>query len=152
MGLDMFLYKKNYIRQGDWVGPEFKQEVTVKTGGIIDTKIKPERIKYVLEEIGYWRKANQIHKWFVDNVQNGNDNCDNYYVDREDLENLLKVCKEVKNDPSKADELLPTRSGFFFGSTDYDEWYFNDIDSTIQILEEALNDKDADSFEYSSSW
>ncbi len=27
MGLDMYLYKKNYIWQGEWVKPEIKQEV-----------------------------------------------------------------------------------------------------------------------------
>ena len=27
------------------------------------------------EEVGYWRKANAIHGWFVRNVQNGKDDC-----------------------------------------------------------------------------
>ena len=73
MGLDMYLYKKNYIWSGEWVKPEVKQEVIVKTGGETDAKIKPERVKYVVEEVGYWRKANQIHRWFVENVQKGED-------------------------------------------------------------------------------
>jgi hypothetical protein len=152
MGLDMYLYKKNYIRQGDWYKPEVVNEVIVKTGGEVDKHIKPERVKYVVEEVGYWRKANQIHKWFVDNVQKGNDDCGNYYVDREDLENLLDLCRIVKIDNSKAEDLLPSQSGFFFGGTGYDEWYFNDIDNTIKILEEVLSDEHADGFEYSSSW
>ena len=37
------------------------------------------------------------------------------------------ICDKVLDDNSLAEELLPTRSGFFFGSTDYDEWYFEDI-------------------------
>ena len=41
-------------------------------------------------------------------------------------------------------------SGFFFGGTDYDEWYYNDIENTIKILESAL--EDGDEFYYSSSW
>jgi hypothetical protein len=152
MGLDMYLYKKNYIRQGDWYKPEVVNEVVVKTGGEVDTKIKPERVKYVVEEVGYWRKANQIHKWFVDNVQEGNDNCGNYYVNSTTLEELLELCKKVQADHSLAESLLPSTSGFFFGGTDYDEWYFNDIDNTIKIIEECLADEGADDFEYSSSW
>jgi uncharacterized protein YneR len=152
MGLDMYLYKKNYIRQGDFYKPEFVNEVTVKTGGEIDKYIKPERITYVVEEIGYWRKANQIHRWFVENVQRGTDDCGSYWVSRETLETLLEVCKKVKEDNSLAEELLPSASGFFFGGTDYDEWYFKDIDNTIAIIEDCLSDKSADSFEYSSSW
>jgi hypothetical protein len=152
MGLDMYLYKKNYMRQGDFYKPEFVNEVIVKTGGEIDTKIKPERIRYIVEEVGYWRKANQIHKWFVDNVQDGNDNCGSYWVGNHKLEELLELCKQVRDDNSKADELLPSARGFFFGGTEYDEWYFNDINHTIEIIEECLADEGADDFEYSSSW
>jgi hypothetical protein len=152
MGLDMYLYKKNYIWQGDWIKPEAKQEVVVKKGGEIDNSIKPERVKYVVEEVGYWRKANQIHRWFVDVVQEGNDNCGSYYVSRDTLEELLDICKQVRDDHSKAEQLLPSASGFFFGGTEYDEWYFDSIDNTISIIEECLEDENADDFEYSSSW
>ena len=152
MGLDMYLYKKNYIWSGEWVNPEAKQEVIVKTGGEVDKHIKPERVKYVVEEVAYWRKANSIHKWFVDNCQDGVDDCRNAYVDREKLEELLELCKQVKADPDKAEELLPTQSGFFFGSTGYDEWYFEDINNTIEMLEGILSDETGDEFEYHSSW
>jgi hypothetical protein len=152
MGLDMYLYKKNYIWQGEWIKPEAKQEVIVKKGGEIDSKIKPERVKYVVEEVGYWRKANQIHRWFVEKVQSGNDDCGSYWVSRDTLEELLDVCKKVKEDNSLAESLLPSTSGFFFGNTDYNEWYFEDVNNTIKIIEECLEDENADSFEYSSSW
>ncbi len=152
MGLDMYLYKKNYIRQGEWYKPEVVNEVVVKTGGEVDNRIKPERVRYVVEEVGYWRKANQIHNWFVENVQNGNDNCGSYYVSRDKLEELLDLCKKVKVDNALAEAYLPSASGFFFGGTEYDEWYFNGIDNTIKIIEECLEDTSADDFEYSSSW
>ena len=152
MGLDMYLYKKTYIRTDEFYKPEVRNEVIVKTGGQIDTKIDPKKIKYVVEEAGYWRKANQIHKWFVDNVQRGDDDCGSYQVSREKLEELLDLCKRVNEDNSLADELLPSASGFFFGGTEYDEWYFNDIKNTIEIIEECLSDESADDFEYHSSW
>lgn len=50
----------------------------------------------IIEEIGYWRKVNQIHNWFVENVQNGVDDCDYHNeVTKEDLEELLDICQRV---------------------------------------------------------
>lgn len=152
MGLDMYLYKKTYIRNHEIYKPENRDAVFVTTGGVLNKKIKPERIKYIVEEIGYWRKSNHIHRWFVENVQKNVDDCRAYYVGRELLEKLLEDCKQVKANPTLAETTIPTQSGFFFGGTDYDEWYFKDIDDTIQILEEALSDKEAYDFEYYSSW
>ena len=152
MGLDSYLYKKTYVRQGDFYKPEVVTEVEVKTGGKISETIKPERIKYIIEEIAYWRKANHIHNWFVENVQRGIDECQSSYVSREQLEELLDVCKKVVADKSLAESLLPTASGFFFGGTEYDEWYFNAVEYTIEVLETELLDKYADEFEYSASW
>mgnify|MGYP006893627881 FL=1 len=84
-------------------------------------------------------------------MQDGVDNCGDYYVNKSDLETLLDVCKKVKADHSLAEELLPSASGFFFGNTDYDEWYYNDIDDTISILEGALEDVNGEYY-YTSSW
>lgn len=42
-----------------------------------------------------WRKANQIHNWFVGNVQNGVDDCDAHEVSKEQLEDLLEICTNV---------------------------------------------------------
>ena len=150
MGLDMYLEKRTYVKQWDHQSAEEKHEVLVTKGGQ-PTKIDPKKVKYIIEEAGYWRKANQIHRWFVENVQNGVDNCGEYYVGSEKLTELLELCKKVEADHSLADELLPSASGFFFGGTDYDEWYYNDITNTIAILEEALEDEHGD-FYYSSSW
>lgn len=101
--------------------------------------------------MGYWRKSNQIHQWFVDNVQDGEDNCGSYYVSREKLEELKEVCINVIAVPEMAEELLPTGAGFFFGSTEYDEYYFGDLNETIGIINRCLESK-FDSFEYQSSW
>ncbi len=150
MGLDMYLEKRTYVKQWDHQSAEEKHEVVVTKGGQ-PTNIDPKKVKYIIEEAGYWRKANQIHRWFVENVQNGVDNCGDYYVGSEKLAELLELCKKVKADHSLADELLPSASGFFFGGTEYDEWYFNDIENTIAVLEEALEDERADYY-YSSSW
>jgi hypothetical protein len=150
MGLDMYLNKRTYVQQWEHNKPEEQYSVEVTKGGK-PTKIKPNKVKYIIEEAGYWRKQNQIHRWFVENIQNGTDDCGEYYVSKADLETLLELCEKVKADNSLADELLPGASGFFFGGTEYDEWYFNGIDNTIEILKEALEDENGE-YLYSSSW
>lgn len=153
MGLDMNLYKKTYVKNWQHMKPEELHEITVKRGGktVPKSKIDPAKIAYVVEDAGYWRKSNQIHNWFVEAVQNGNDDCGTYYVSPEQLADLLDLVNQVLADHSKAGELLPTQSGFFFGSTEYDKWYFGDLEETKKILTEALADPNA-AFEYSSSW
>lgn len=151
MGLDMFLNKKWYV------GAEFEHrnvtgKISIKVG---DNKLKIDfsNVSEIVERAGYWRKANQIHKWFVTNVQDGNDDCGRYYVSKENMEKLLDSCKKVKENHQLAPELLPTESGFFFGSTEYGEYYYEDIDTTIEILENALKEINPEvSFEYHSSW
>jgi hypothetical protein len=150
MGLDMYLNKRTYVQQWEHQKPEHKYEVVVTKGGE-PTNINPKKVKYIIEEAGYWRKQNQIHRWFVENIQNGTDDCGEYYVSKAHLETLLELCEKVKADNTLADELLPGVSGFFFGGTEYDEWYFNGIDNTIEILKEALEDENGE-YLYSSSW
>ena len=100
----------------------------------------------------YWRKANQIHAWFVDNVQGGNDNCGEYYVSHEKLKELLDLVNKAlaNRDPN----LLQPRAGFFFGSYDIDEWYWQDLKDTKKKLERifALPEMSKLSFYYTSSW
>ena len=110
-------------------------------------------ISSVSAEVGYWRKANAIHKWFVDNVQNGIDDCGQYSVTREKLEELQTLCKTALNLRDRGDPLLPTQSGFFFGSTSYDDLYYQDLEQTIGIIDSALKlDERKWDFFYSSSW
>jgi hypothetical protein len=187
MGLDMYLAKKHYIQNWDHMRPEQRYTVSVRQGGKRLKTIRPERITYVVEEVAYWRKANQIHKWFVENVQGGNDDCKEYYVEREQLKELLAtvstvlqgsqlVAGKITNgytmtktatgivetpivqdgeriaDPSVASALLPTQEGFFFGMTDYDQYYYEDLKYTRDTLTTVLAEKDDGEFYYQSSW
>ena len=154
MGLDMYLTKKTYVKNWNHMSDDEKHTISVE--GKQSKEIKPERITHIEEEIGYWRKANQIHNWFVQNVQNGNDDCGSHYVSVELLEELSTNCKAVLTDHSKAEELLPSSSGFFFGGTEYDEWYFDQLEQTVEIIDGILTEmKENDThyeFYYESSW
>lgn len=146
MGLDMWLYAKKFI----W--DEEDKELSGQLSELFkDTKLK---IKVVTLEAMYWRKANAIHRWFVQNVQEGSDDCRDYEVSREDLNKLFMIIDEILKDKSKARALLPTQNGFFFGSDEYDEYYFEDLEETHKKLEELLTNKALKDFYfvYSSSW
>ena len=120
--------------------------------------------KSIIEQVGYWRKANHIHKWFVYNVQDGEDDCDwHNEVTAEDLEELLAICKTIKSiavmdgdivtNPNDIADLLPTQSGFFFGGTEYDSWYMDSIDYTINAITEIFTTvDDSQMIYYRSSW
>ena len=150
MGLDMYLSRKYYVKNWNHMGEEEKHTITVLKGGK-PSDIPAEKITYIETEEMYWRKANAIHQWFVKNVQDGEDDCKSYYVDREQLKELLDTVTAVLADHSKAGELLPSQAGFFFGSTDYDEWYFKDLEYTKEELERLLVDEYGE-YEYQSSW
>ena len=84
MGSDMYLSKRTYVGKDERDG--------VKITGVAG--IDPQKVAYIIEEAGYWRKANAIHGWFVDNVQDGMDDCKEYYVSREKLKELLGLVNE----------------------------------------------------------
>jgi hypothetical protein len=94
----------------------------------------------------YWRKCNQIHGFF-DRICGEVENCTHYPIKISQLMALKEVCQEVLDNPSLAEEKLPTMMGFFFGGYDYDEYYFDQLRYTIDQINELLERSD-DSFEY----
>lgn len=173
MGLDMYLSRKTYVQRWDHRPAEDQYEVIVRRGGK-ETPIKMERVTYVEEQLGYWRKANQIHNWFVQNIQGGKDECQTSYVPNEKLEELLAICKEAveivtearKGTPTENEEqfevdeetqkklhsVLPTSAGFFFGGTNYDWWYHMSNVNTIKMIEEILKEDISEEIYYRASW
>jgi hypothetical protein len=149
MGLDMYLYATRYL----WDWPEDNEDRDI-SGKIRELVNIPEtfNVKQIKIEAGYWRKSNQIHRYFVNTIQDGNDDCGYYHVGRQDLKDLRGICSKVLENRELAATELPTTAGFFFGSKDYDEWYYNDLEETIKILDKALSLPKEWEFEYHSSW
>lgn len=154
MGLDMYLNGKRFLFNVDEKDKERSQVIMSMFPELKEMKSHygDEPVKGVTIEVGYWRKANAIHDWFVNNVQDGNDDCGYYYVNRKDLEDLRYLCQQALDNPENADEILPTQDGFFFGSTDYNDWYMENLKSTIAIIDNALALPIEWDFEYHSSW
>ena len=98
----------------------------------------------IVSELVYWRKANQIRQWFVDNIDYPVEgNCPKE-VTKEQLQKLVEDCKVVleAKDNELANKILPTKSGFFFGSLEYDEWYYDALDYTIKKVQDVIDDYD----------
>ena len=163
MGLDMYLLAHKYVEKIDWnkvrdldidmdspeaVIPQFNEVVSIAGLADVARDIYGARVQVTA---AYWRKANMIHAWFVENVQNGIDDCGDYYVSQAKLKELYDsvVLALAKRDPS----YFPPQAGFFFGSYEYDEYYFSDIQDTIDQLESVLKDIPAGwELRYHSSW
>lgn len=149
MGLDMYLTAKHYMF-------DFEPEEKIICESIAN--MIPESARLPVKEISaraaQWRKSNQIHNWFVENVQDGEDNCGQYYVSEEHLSELLDTVNQVLENHDLAEELLPTQCGFFYGSQEYDDYYFEDLEYTRDVLNKLLQPEYIKywNFEYSSSY
>lgn len=156
MGLDMYLSAKRYIskhfNEGDTERAEAIQKLFPELANIPGKFGDASPVKEVAIDAGYWRKANAVHDWFVREVQGGEDECKPHYVSRDHLLALRELCEQALAHKGKAPELLPTTAGFFFGSTNYDQYYFADLEMTIEIVDRCLGLPDAWEFEYRSSW
>lgn len=171
MGLDMYLTEEKYIgkylRKRQYDGsivaiPTNDCRIMVTRTFMAGGSVRQEINQYEPDlEIGgmtiklpvfYWRKSNAIHKYFVDKCGDGDDNCKPMYVSYEDLAELRDLCREVLEDHSKAPELLPTCDGFFFGSLEYDEYYFQDLKETADMIDKIDPKEDREGFYYRASW
>jgi hypothetical protein len=162
MGLDMYLYLRKHESCSQWSTKNFEEE---------KKRFYPEELKELGEniaknnfmsknteyQVAYWRKANQIHKYFVKKCADGVDDCSPVYVALEDLKELVSLCREVIEHPKRAKAKLPTQDGFFFGSVEYDEYYEQELEYTVEQLEpiikflESEKGSDYDAI-YRASW
>ena len=154
MGLDMYLSARKYMSK--YFDPADTDRIASinELFGVDGDEENDYGAQEVIFKVAYWRKANAIHQWFVDNVQGGEDDCGEYPVSRDKLESLMKLCEQIIDNKKLARELLPTKSGFFFGSTEYDDWYMGDVQHTADRIKKILEDSaftKAD-FYYQSSW
>ena len=87
----------------------------------------------------YYRKVNFLYAFFAEALED--EQC---VVTEHDVETIISHCKEVLADHSLAEKLLPTQAGFFFGSTDYNEWYFKDVEEVLEKFTKYLEGWDDD--------
>lgn len=160
MGLDQYLEARRFV-SGYSHSKDDEQNMYKGLLEVVGlTEAADERFLTVSVNVAYWRKANHIHNWFVANVQDGVDDCKSYWVSRDKLMELEALCRRVvaTQDPEFSKENLPTGAGFFFGSEDYDEYYYENTEWTAKRLAHILaeipdkSDMTGVEFYYSSSW
>lgn len=93
------------------------------------------------KENAYFRKVNCIYGYFMDRLEN--EICE---VTKEDVLDIIKKATKIltEKDENLASELLPTQGGFFFGSTEYDELYYDDMITILSEFGKLLNDWEDD--------
>ena len=152
MGLDMYLSAKRYLyRDAD---EPISDGINELLGIPSDKSKRFYGASFVAKEVSIeamgWRKANAIHGWFVRRCQDGKDECQESYVSREQLQELVDLCHEALEKPDH--EVLEPTAGFFFGSYEKDEWYYQDLKNTIEGIERALELPESFDFYYRASW
>ena len=162
MGLDQYLTAKKYVSKWNYDGGYDNKVITQEFQDLLPMDT-PDITKYgqfagitVEYPVGYWRKANAIHNFFVQNVGEDVDDCREMWVDRDVLVELRSRCDDVlkaDNTEEMAQEVgLETVSGFFFGDTEYGDWYKEDLKLTIEICDFVLTLPEEYSLHYQASW
>jgi hypothetical protein len=164
MGLDMYLEARKYFSKFD-----YKSDSEEKLPDYTElTKFFPEGSDELgshagahLEiTVGYWRKANAIHAWFVRECANGVDECQPIPIrdgKLRELKVIIEYLMDIADLPSVKEEiekLLPPTAGFFFGDTEINEYYWADLQHTLDILNRAidLEENQECSITYQASW
>ena len=157
MGLDIFFFK---TKRNEW--DNIQDELSAFDSLPEDEQDEVENPYRTFEpqEVGYFRKVNFLMSFFK-----YKENCSYKETTREQLQALRDACKEIVKmkpvryeitrydyggteqvkvysdaDQKRCAELLPTQSGFFFGSTDYDQWYFNEVKDVFVWVDGVLSD------------
>ena len=121
---------------------------------LVDTK-NPNEIEDLFnkdaEEIyavynAYFRKVNFIYQFFREDISKEYEAC---IVNKCDIGRLISACEQVlkhKGNEDYAKEHLPTTDGFFFGSTDYNYWYWHDVKNCLKQMRKLYKSMDDDDF------
>lgn len=150
MGLDMYLEGRRYLSPTDEGTAPARKAVAAaigfeppasKPGG------EPELMEVVAVSVrvGYWRKSYPLHQWFVDNVQEGHDDCRPAYVSDSVLRELQARLEQVRSAPESVSEHFVVEEG---EALDEDE-----IDFALDVLSHARRLQEAGwDLYYRSSW
>ena len=181
MGLDMYFSGKVYNGGGYphmANTPEAETYADILKALNFPAELAGEAIQVEIRT-GYLRKANAIHGWLVQNIQDGRDECQESYFERDKITELRDICRRilatvVKGEPVKqenhgyeyetfpdltldqklAHKLLKPVPGFFFGSYEMDEYYVSDLEETDKFLTQMLEHEKFQNmdFYYRASW
>jgi hypothetical protein len=146
MGLDMYLKYRQSMSGYDFSGNDPRPyNDTIEAAGLTGISTNDSPFAEVIVTAIYWRKANAVHAWIVNELADGVDECQEIRVPREKLAELRSLCFDALSIPAgsnlqdHAASVLPPASGFFFGSTEIDDWYVKDLEHTMSEIDRVLS-------------
>lgn len=153
MGEDEEKKKERVFRQARQHVEKWKEKYDKLNS--LEIKVKEEKkieqlaAKKESMHIAYWEEANQIHYWFVMNIQKGKDDKRNHHTGKDVIKRLIKTCEELYELYEKkghiddelikeAKEKMPPKDGIQFGENEINEKYFEQIQATLKMLKRTL--------------
>ena len=174
----MYLYAEKYMG-GNTDKPELYAEIK-NLAGLKDLPTPDFSNVVVKSMVGYWRKANAIHGWIIDKCGKGVDECQTIYLSDEDLLNLRNDCIKALANPNREYQIennkvfyqlcdylnkleqpitvenyenpLQPVEGFFFGGNELSDYYFYQLEYTIDLITSLLESDQELNFTYQASW
>ncbi|WP_336844159.1 hypothetical protein [Providencia rettgeri] len=128
MGLDMYFYANEKAEADE---------------NRIPASLNDEPEGNIDAEVGYFRKVNALFKWVEDHI-GAIENCEKLPVTQAHLLALQRDLQALT--PENCHTVFPTQGGFFFGSTDYDDGYWEDVNDVKRWLDEMFDSFDFDQF------
>ena len=154
MGLDIFFHKRTYNQHNP------NEPISIDEDG--------EKHYEEMPEIAYFRKVNFLMSFFdyyekCEDEGNMEGDCCYVPISEDEISALIDACSETikrRKEIEKAvkegidiDDLpLQPESGFFFGSTDYDEWFFEDVKEVKKKFKAILSDLKDDEEVFMYAW
>jgi hypothetical protein len=120
------------------IAKNFDFKIHPYTKAVLDLPELEEQLKKEVEMAyepydAYFRKSNFIFYYFESTIGTMQDEWF-AFVRPEDVDDIIDRCERVLRNHGLAHQLLPTQSGFFFGSTDYDDWYFEQVKDCLKQM------------------
>ena len=168
MGLDMYFSRRTYVgklkntKDSDnrWSERDVNN-MELKFDDADLSHINLKNVRYIEEVFGEFRKFNALHGYVVDNFASGVDNCEMIYLDIDDIIKIHETLSLVKEslsigDKVIAEQTLPPQAGFFFGSTEIDKWYEEDVNEAVEVFGKIIEEHSMvgynASYSYQASW
>ena len=123
--------------------PYTKTFKEIKTPDEVENVFNFDLAHYFVQESAYFRKVNFLYKYYSEIMKD--ESC---IVSKQDIEELIKTCENVLSHIGNVDyaiENLPTTGGFFFGSTEYNNYYWEDVNDCLnqmKKLHKAMGNED----------
>lgn len=153
MGLDMFLFKVKrdevaYWRKANAIHGWFERKYG-EDGELENCRDYHVEKEDLIELRDLCKQVLSKSKLVTGKVKNGS----RYNNDTKSWDDIFEDGETIGN-PEIAEELLPTQSGFFFGSKAYDQYYVEDLESTVEQIDRILENTDFNKEElvYTAWW